>query len=108
MSTDIRHLKKVVRLFQTDADIGMVNGSRWSRRSDTQGRKWYRNLTSHGLTVLLKLCLGMKASDAICGFKFYRKDVARHLVQKAGEEENGWFYIIELLLRAERDNVPIY
>lgn len=108
LSTDIRHLKKVVRLFQTDADIGMVNGSRWSRRSDTQGRKWYRNLTSHGLTVLLKLCLGMKASDAICGFKFYRKDVARHLVQKAGEEENGWFYIIELLLRAERENVPIY
>lgn len=71
------------------------------------GRKWYRNLTSNGLTIVLKLAFGLKATDSICGFKFYRKDVVEKLIDEAGEGEAGWFYIIELLLRAERGKVKI-
>ena len=87
--------------------VDMVNGSRWNRNSDTRGRKWYRSITSNGLTVLLKIILGLKATDSICGFKFFRKESAERLIHEAGEDENGWFYIIELLLRAERNNMKI-
>ncbi len=107
LSTDINHLKEVIKIFKEDKNIDMVNGSRWSKESDTQGRKWYRNITSAGLTFLLKITLKMKASDAICGFKFWKKECAEKLIQEAGESENGWFYIIELLLRAERNELKI-
>ena len=108
LSTDIKHLKDVINIFKKDRNVGMINGSRWNRDSDTRGRKWYRNLTSNGLTLLLKLTLGLKATDSICGFKFYRREVIEKLIKEAGEGENGWFYIIELLLRAERNGIKIY
>ena len=48
----------------------------------------------------------MKATDAICGFTFVRKDVAAALVKECSND-NGWFYMIEFLLRAERDKINI-
>lgn len=108
LSTDVKHLLDMLRVFREKPEVGMLNASRWNRSADTRGRKWYRNITSHGLTWLLKLALQMKASDAICGFKFFRKDVVEALIEKADSSENGWFYIIELLLRAERAGYVVY
>lgn len=107
LSTDIRHLGQVIDIFRDHDDVMMVNGSRWSKESDTTGRKWYRNLSSYGLTFLLKTFLKMKASDSICGFKFFRKDFVNELIAESGDEP-GWFYIIELLLRGERKPARIY
>ena len=49
----------------------------------------------------------MKATDAVCGFTFLRKETAERLVAASGND-NGWFYTIEFLLRAERMGVVIY
>ena len=106
LSTDIKHLGQVIEIMH-DPEVMMVNGSRWSKESDTTGRKWYRNLSSYGLTWMLKLILKMKASDSICGFKFFRGDFVKQLISESGDEA-GWFFIIELLLRAERKNVKIH
>lgn len=108
LSTDIRHIKDMMECFKNDNELCMVNASRWSKESDTKGRKWYRILTSNGLTIMLKLFVGLKASDSICGFKFFRKEVAENLIKEAGTDENGWFYIIEVLLRAEKANLKIF
>ena len=107
LSTDIRHLRQVTDIFASDASAAMVNGSRWSKQSETRGRKLYRNITSIGLVWILKLVFGMKASDAICGFKFFRKEAVEGLIAEAGSQTNGWFYIIELLLRAERNGLKV-
>ena len=48
----------------------------------------------------------MKATDAICGFKFFKQDVAESLL-KESSDETGWFLIIEMLLRAERRKTRI-
>lgn len=101
LSTDISNLQKVIKAFSDDNSVDLVNGSRLACGSVMQGRKWYRNITSYGLVLLLKLTLGLKASDAICGFKFFAKDSLNRLIRKSGTE-NGWFFVIELLLRAER------
>lgn len=108
LSTDIHHLADVLEVFNDNPEVQMVNGSRWSSESDTAGRKWYRNISSHGLTFLLKSLLGMQASDAICGFKFFRKDAMERLVDMSGQGENGWFFVIEMLLRAERCGMAVY
>lgn len=107
LSTDIRHIRDMYDIFSNDSKVDMVNASRWSKQSDTSGRKLYRNITSIGLVYLLKLVFRMKASDAICGFKFFRKNAAENLITEAGTSTNGWFYLIELLLRAERNGMKI-
>ena len=56
--------------------------------------------------ILLKLFLGMKSTDAICGFTFVHRDTALSLV-KGCSQDNGWFYMIEFLLRAEKRGVRI-
>ena len=48
----------------------------------------------------------MKASDAICGFKFFRKDSLERLMSYA-EPQNGWFYLIELLILAEKNSFQV-
>ena len=106
LSTDIRNLGKTIELFRDDPSLQYVNGTRFAKDSRTIGRKWYRKITSAGLVFLLKTTLHMKATDGICGFTFMRKDVAGKLVAEA-YDDRGWFYMIELLLRAERSGVRI-
>lgn len=106
LSTNIRHLGEALHIFQEMPDVAYINGSRFARESDTKGRKWYRKITSQGLLILLKTFLGMKSTDAICGFTFVRRDTALSLV-KGCSRDNGWFYMIEFLLRAEKRGVRI-
>lgn len=107
LSTDIKYLGRTIDLFQERPELEYVNGSRFSKESDTKGRKWYRKITSMGLVFLLKTIFHMKATDAVCGFTFLRKETAERLVAASGND-NGWFYTIEFLLRAERMGVVIY
>ena len=102
LSTNIRHLGEAIRIFEKEPGIAYINGSRFARQSDTRGRKWYRKITSQGLLILLKCFLGMKSTDAICGFTFVRRETALSLVEGCSQD-NGWFYMIEFLLRAEKD-----
>ena len=106
LSTNIRHLGEALHIFETCPEIAYINGSRFARESDTRGRKWYRKITSQGLLILLKLFLGMKSTDAICGFTFVRRETALSLVEGCSQD-NGWFYMIEFLLRAEKRGVRI-
>ena len=107
LSTDIKYLRKTIRLFQERPELEYINGSRFAKESDTRGRKWYRKITSMGLVFLLKVIFHMKATDAVCGFTFLRKETAERLAAACGND-NGWFYTIEFLLRAERMGIVIY
>lgn len=107
LSTDLKYLGKTIEAFEQRPELQYVNGSRFSKESDTKGRKWYRKITSMGLVILLKTVFHMKASDAVCGFTFLRKEAAEQLVKECSSD-NGWFYTIEFLLRAERNGMVIY
>ena len=106
LSTDLKYLGKTIEMFQQDPELQYVNGTRFSKESDTKGRKWYRKITSMGLVFLLKTIFHMKATDALWGFTFLRKDDAERLVAESSQD-NGWFYTVEFLLRAERDGMKI-
>jgi glycosyltransferase involved in cell wall biosynthesis len=107
LSTDLKYLGKTIELFRENPRLQYVNGTRFSKESDTRGRKWYRKITSMGLIFLLKTIFHMKATDALCGFTFLRKEEAEQLV-KESSRDNGWFYTVEFLIRAERDGMVIY
>ncbi len=106
LSTNIRHLGEALHIFDTIPEVDYINGSRFAKESDTQGRKWYRKITSQGLLILLKLFLGMKSTDAICGFTFVRRKKALELIE-GSSQDNGWFYMIEFLLRAEKRHMYV-
>ncbi|MDO4529541.1 MAG: glycosyltransferase [Lachnospiraceae bacterium] len=107
LSTDLRALYVMKRVFEDRPEVMMVNASKQAKGSKTIGRSALRNLTSKGLTMVMKAGLGMKATDAICGFKFFRREFVQELIRQADTSENGWFFIIELLIRAERSGQKI-
>ncbi|MCR5502294.1 MAG: glycosyltransferase [Lachnospiraceae bacterium] len=106
LSTDLSYLVRMLKAFRDDPDLQYVNGTRFHPRSDTKGRRWYRKITSAGLVFLLKSLFRMKATDALCGFTFLRKDAANELVRECSDDK-GWFYTVEFLLRAERKGMKI-
>jgi glycosyltransferase involved in cell wall biosynthesis len=106
LSANIRHLGEAMEIFDGSPEVDYINGSRFAKTSKTEGRKWYRQITSQGLLILLKLFLGMKCTDAICGFTFLRREKALELIA-ASSHDNGWFYMIEFLLRAEKRHMNV-
>jgi glycosyltransferase involved in cell wall biosynthesis len=105
LATDLRHLSDVCLAFeQKNAEI--VVGSRLLKNSKVYNRTLIREITSRGLNMILKILLRVRFSDAMCGFKFYKKDIAEQLVAICSEND-GWFYCAEMLIRAEWESIQI-
>ncbi len=65
-----------------------------------------RELISRTYNLLLRTTLRSGFSDAQCGFKAVRADVARALLPMVEDDE--WFFDTELLLLAERNGLRIH
>jgi len=65
-----------------------------------------REIISRGYNLILKTVLGNGFSDAQCGFKALRADVARALVPLVNDE--SWFFDTELLVLAEHNGLRIH
>ena len=106
MSTELSALSIMYEAFHQDRNLQIVNATRYHKRSELIGRKRYRNMISYSLIILLKSLFGMKSTDAICGFKFFKKEVIEELLRESSNE-TGWFLLIEILLRAEKKKLEI-
>ncbi len=107
LSTNLDHLKDVEAVFESRPDVQIIKGSRLLKGADVQGRKPLREFTSRALNTLLHMVFKNNFSDALCGFDFYRKETLDRLVS-ISSNDNGWFYCVELLLRAERECLSVY
>ncbi len=85
------------------ADIAV--GSRLLRGA-TVTRGWRYRLVSRGYNLLLKALFAAGFSDARCGFKAMRREVARDLVPFV--KDDGRFFDTELLLLAEEEGYCIF
>jgi putative flippase GtrA len=65
-----------------------------------------REAISRSYNLLLRTTLRSGFSDAQCGFKAVRTDVARTLLPLV--EDNGWFFDTELLVLAEANGLRIH
>jgi putative flippase GtrA len=104
LSTDLDALLPLVApLLSGHSDLAI--GSRLARGARVvRGPK--REVLSRGYNLLLRATLGSGCSDAQCGFKAMRADVARALVPLV--EDNGWFFDTELLSLAEHNGLRIH
>jgi hypothetical protein len=65
-----------------------------------------REFVSRGYNVLLRAAFSARFSDAHCGFKAVRADVARELLPLVAD--TGWFFDTELLVLAEKVGLRIH
>jgi len=80
-------------------------GTRLSHGANVR-RRVKRELLSRGYNALIHAAFRAGFSDAQCGFKAIRADVARELVPRV--RDDGWFFDTELLLLAERRGFRVH
>jgi putative flippase GtrA len=104
LSTDLTALMPLVApLVSGHSDIAI--GSRLSASSRVvRGPK--REFVSRSYNLILRSVLGTRFSDAQCGFKAIRADVAKQLLPLV--VDTGWFFDTELLVIAERAGLRIH
>lgn len=96
-------LPLVAPLLSGHSDVAI--GSRLARSSRVvRGPK--REFISRSYNLILKSALHARFSDAQCGFKAVRADVAHALLPIV--EDGGWFFDTELLVLAERAGLRIH
>jgi len=104
LSTDLAALLPLVApLVSGHSDLAI--GSRLSRSSRVV-RGTRRELISRSYNLILRSTLAARFSDAQCGFKAIRTDVARQLLPLV--EDHAWFFDTELLVLAERAGLRIH
>jgi glycosyltransferase involved in cell wall biosynthesis len=106
LATDLPHFLEAYRAI-AEQDYDIVYATRLHPRSRVIGRTLKRELASRVFNGLLKLYLGARFSDGMCGFKFLKRSVYPTL-QEAGAQNDGWFFSTELLVTAEWHNLKIY
>jgi putative flippase GtrA len=104
LSTDLRALLPLVApLLSGHSDVAI--GTRLARGARVvRGPK--REVISRVYNRLLRTVLRAHFSDAQCGFKAVRGDVARTLVDDV--RDDGWFFDTELLVLAQRRGLRIH
>jgi putative flippase GtrA len=104
LSTDLRALLPLVApLVSGHSELAI--GTRLAPGSRVQ-RGPKRELISRGYNVLLRGVLRARFSDAQCGFKAVRAEVARELLPAVRDE--GWFFDTELLVLAQRRGLRVH
>ncbi|MFD7017954.1 glycosyltransferase [Streptomyces sp. NPDC059928] len=104
LSTDLNALLPLVApLISGHSDLAI--GSRLARSSRVvRGAK--REFISRTYNLILRGSLAARFSDAQCGFKAIRREVAQRLLPMV--EDTGWFFDTEMLVLAERAGLRIH
>jgi putative flippase GtrA len=104
LSTDLDALLPLVAPLLTGHSDVAIGTRLASNARVVRGPK--RELISRGYNLILRTTLRAGFSDAQCGFKALRSDVARALVPLV--EDEGWFFDTELLVLAEHNGLRIH
>jgi glycosyltransferase involved in cell wall biosynthesis len=104
LSTDLRALPPLIApLLSGHSDLSI--GTRLARGSRIE-RGPKRDVLSKGYNLLLRGILSAEFTDAQCGFKAIRRDVAEKLLPLI--EDDSWFFDTELLVLASEADLRIH
>jgi glycosyltransferase involved in cell wall biosynthesis len=100
LSTPLEEIPKVIEPIAND-DVDLAFGSRaLDRRLIGQHQPWLREQGGRVFNLLVRLTSGLPFWDTQCGFKAFRLDVFRPILQRA--RIDGFAFDVELLVLAQR------
>ncbi len=99
LATDLPHFLTTYQALSVE-NYDLVYATRLHQKAKVIGRTLKREITSRIFNLILKLYLGVRFSDGMCGFKFLQR---KHFdaLHQAGAISDGWFFSTELLTIAE-------
>lgn len=99
LATDLEYLRPALEPLVKD-EMDIITGSRLKHGAKVIGRSLVRAITTRVFNKMLRVYLGAKFTDGMCGFKFLQR---KHLaaLRDAGAVSDGWFFATELLVCAE-------
>jgi glycosyltransferase involved in cell wall biosynthesis len=106
LATDLPHFLTTYQAL-AEQNYDLVYATRLHPKSKVIGRTLKREITSRIFNFILKMYLGVRVSDGMCGFKFLQRKYFDTLHQ-AGAISDGWFFSTELLTIAEWKNLRLY
>ena len=100
LSTPLREIPKVIEPI-ADGDVDLAFGSRaLDRKLIGIHQPWRREQAGRIFNLIVRLATGMPFWDTQCGFKAFRMDVCRPILEKA--HTIGFAFDVELLFLAYR------
>lgn len=97
LSTNLAAFPSMMDMLRNGSDV--VIGSRLRKGANTT-RSLKREILSRGYNLLVRAFYGTRFTDAQCGFKGVRRDVAQLLVPLI--KDRKWFFDTELLVLSEK------
>lgn len=93
-----------------DKGYDIVIGSRYAEGAAFE-RSFSRNIISRFYNLFMRIYFGSKIRDHQCGFKAFKRHIIFTLIDELGYDSSlrrGWFWDVELLLRAQFHNFRIF
>ena len=95
LATPAEHIKEAFdKMEETGADILIANRILYKIHNT-----WSRRIKSVGSNLLIRTLATPDINDTQCGFKAFKKDVAKKLFEPL--ETLGWGFDVEILVRAK-------
>lgn len=101
-------LKELINSIKNKYDIS--TGSRYLKGSTVKRSVW-RHAISIFYNLFIKLYFNSNIKDHQCGFKAFKINIILKLIDKLGYDKKfkrGWFWDVELLIRAQKDGYKLY
>ena len=99
LSTDIEHLPELVDPIAA-GDVDVTYGTRLDPRSQTT-RQLFREVVGRGYVFVFQTLLGLRVTDAQCGFKAMSRDATREILPLV--LHTHWFWDTEMLMVAQEN-----
>ena len=107
MDSDLSHdPTELGRLLAGASEAGLVIGSRYVAGGSVTNWSKLRLALSRGGNIYARFMLGLPVHDATSGFRVYRREVLRRLLEEPIASD-GYGFQVELALRAWRLGVPV-
>jgi len=100
-ATDLANINLFLdKINKENFDIAI--GSRKIKGAEIEKQPLYRHLLGIIFPLITKLFLGLNYLDTQCGYKFFKKDVAKYLFKNC--KSNGFEFDFEILFLAAKNN----
>lgn len=95
-------LPRLLSMARGTSKPDLVIGSRWTRGGGALGWAKSRELLSRAGSFYVNMVLGLRVKDTTAGFRIYRVDFLRRLLQKVSIDSKGYGFQIEMTWRTSR------